>query len=256
MNYAMKTIDNTIKYLNGELTGDEKLAYETELSTNKDAQKTKKLIEEIYAALKNEEHIKLIENLEMAKNTYKNEEESGRVENKPQRNLFLGKKFLLAAGVALLLAISSLVYIYNSGNTNDKIFASYYFKYESDVITRSINNTSEELIIAIQLYDRGNYNEAITKLDGILKKDYSNAPAHFFLGVSYIETKEYGKAIESLKNVIKLNDSAFNEHASWYLALCFIKTNQNGLATPILKQIALNNSFYKLNARDLLKSLE
>ena len=109
---------------------------------------------------------------------------------------------------------------------------------------------------AIQWYNRNNYQAAINQLDKIIQSDPFSTAAHFYRGLSYIETKDYGKAIENFSFIINQNNSRYTENAQWYLALCYIKTNQTGIASIALNKIAAGNSYYKLKASDLLRKME
>jgi tetratricopeptide (TPR) repeat protein len=150
-----------------------------------------------------------------------------------------------------------------SKSSNDKIFASYYKRYEanyeaSEVNTRGtadVNNVSK-LINAVQLYDQGKFIPAIGQFEEILKTDAGNMAAHFFAGIALIEIRDYDKAIENLLFVISKKDMAYIEHSEWYLALCYLKKNETSKAVTMLKTIADNNSYYKTRALELLKQLQ
>lgn len=259
----MKELEKIIQYLDGDMKVEEKQLFELELKSNSMISQQLRLTMQVDQLLADNELFTFMENLQIAKKQFENEELSMRNEDskgtnsKFKKTLFLGRKFLTAAAVILVVVISSVVYNIISVPTNDRLFKQFYQKYEADILTRSsVVNDVNALISAIQQYDKGNYSIAIVKFEEILKTDINNTSAHFFVGISYIETNDYEKAIKHLSVVITQNDTAFIEHAEWYLALCYVKTKQTNKANTLLTKIAGRPTFYKLMANDVLKKLK
>ena len=258
----MKELEKIIQYLDGDLKVEEKQLFELELKSNPLMSQQLRLTQQVDNLLADNELFNFLENLRIAKEQFNKEEpslfENGKDDHsKFKQSFFFGKKLLAAAAVVLLVVISSVVYTIFSVPTNDRLFNQYYQKYEADIVTRSsVTTDASALISAIQQYDKGNYDSAITKFEDILKVDKNNTAAHFFIGVSYIETNNFEKAIRNLSFVISQNDTAFIEHAEWYLALCYVKTKQTTKANSLLTKIAGRQTFYKLMAMEVLKKLK
>jgi tetratricopeptide (TPR) repeat protein len=66
-----------------------------------------------------------------------------------------------------------------------------------------------------------------------------------------MEIKDFNKAIDILNQIIANQDNAFLEHAEWYLALCYIKTNRLTEAKKIINQIKTSDSYYRALASDV-----
>jgi len=248
----MEQLEKIFKYLDGEVIGEEKQVFEKELESDESLKQTLRLVQEVDKTIADDELFSLIDKLKEVQGTIN--DEIG-VNNKTK--ILHNWKWLAAASVTVLLVVSALLYTFNSKPSNDKIFADFYHRYEYDLITRSVEPSDvSDLIKAIQLYDKGDYQEAISKFEVIIKSDASNTAAHFFIGVSFIETKNYPKAIENLNYVVVKNDTAFVEHAEWYLALCYIKAKQTSLATNLLRKISNGNTYYKVMATDALKKFK
>ncbi|HEY4784878.1 MAG TPA: tetratricopeptide repeat protein [Bacteroidales bacterium] len=246
----MEQLEKIIKYLDGEVIGEEKQQFEKQLNADNSLKQTLNLVQEVDKTISNDSLLTYVKKLKETQTTINAEE------NHHIKTRFLNHwKIIAAASIATLLIVSTVIHFLPAHKlSNDNIFASFYQRYEADLITRSDTPTEvSDLIKAIQLYDRGNYKEAITKLESIIKLDATNTAARFFIGVSYIETKNFDKAIENLNYVIIQNDTVFIEHAEWYLALCYIKTNRMNQAKPLLNKIASSNNFYKVMASDILR---
>lgn len=251
----MEQLEKIIKYLGGEVTGDEKQAFEKKLGEDVSLQEKLNLVKDIDATLTDENLFSFVTKIQQISSSV-NRKQSSITKNRidEEKTIFtLKRRFLSVAAVLLIFAISSIFYLNFAGPKNERIYNQFYQKYESSLITRSGTNETNDLIIAIQLYDKGKYKDAIARFTNLLQKDNSNTTAHFFMGLSYMETKTYDKAIKSFNTIMAEKDTAFIEHAEWYMALCYVRTNQKKQASDLLKQIAASNSYYKIKAVDLLK---
>ena len=75
-------------------------------------------------------------------------------------------------------------------------------------------------------------------------------------GVSNFEDQKYPEAKISFTTVIDDNNNLFIETAKWYLALCYIKTNDTDKAISQLKAITDEDGIYSKNARKILRKLK
>lgn len=259
----MENLELIIKYLDGEVIGEEKTLFEQRLKEDSSLEQTFQLVKEVDHTLADDNLTSFISKLKETQILYLASEHPNTENGKNNSGTFgivrilRNKKLQIAASIAMLLIVSTVFYKIHFSVSPDSLFNNFYQPYEASLITRSSNPTDvSDLIRGIQFYDKGNYANAISKLEVVLLKEKNNTAAHFFIGVSYIETKDFKKAIENLKYVINQNDTAFIEHAQWYLALCYIKTNQNKLATPILSKIVQSKNLYKPMASEILKKLK
>lgn len=244
----MEKLEKIIKYLDGDLIYEEKLQLEAEVSCNADLKQKLNTVAEINAIISDYEMVSFVSNLNKLKK-HRNQNKIVLLTNSWISN----KKILVAASISILLLISFLL-VFHSKPNNDNLFSQYYTRYDASLITRGESDV-DDLTVAIQLYDRKKYVEAISKFSQLIKLNNQNTAAHFFIGISYMETNTFDKAIENLNTVIAQKDSAFIEHAEWYLALCFLKINKLHNAKTIINQIASGNSFYQPKALELLHKL-
>ena len=247
----MEQLEKILKYLDGEVIGDEKLEFEEDLKKNSTLKQTLQLVQEVNATIADEDLLAYVEKLKHAQSVVNIEG------NFQFRWLVSNWKMIAAASVTIIIGLSVFYFSNKTKPSSDNVFAQFYQRYEADILTRSTEPTEvNDLIGAIQLYDKGSYFEAINKFQAIIKTDATNTAARFFIGVSFIETKNFSKAIENLTFVITQNDTAFVEHAEWYLALCYIKTHQNAHANLLLHKIANGKTYYKVMATDVLKKMK
>lgn len=249
----MEKLEKIIKYLDGEVIGEEKQLLEKEIASSKDLTDTVYLIKEIDTIIQDTELVQFVNTMDEIQTNEKNRTSFFYING---NNRFIGKKFLLAASVILFIVILSVLYFISTPASNENLYSQFYNKYDACYVTRSGSSSTDELIVAIQLYDKKQYQDAISQFNEIIKKDNKNSAAHFFIGVSYMETKEFDKAIKSLNIVLAQKDTAFLEHAEWYLALCYLKTNQIQQAKNIIDQIKSSDSYYRGFATDLSNKIK
>lgn len=255
----MEKLEKIIKYLDGEVIGEEKISLENEIAQDPQMLKVVAVVKEVDQIVGDEDLVNFITKIDQIRSDFHLNPDkyniiSDHASITNSNSWIFNKKLAIAASIIIIAILSSIVF-YTSKPLNEKLFNQYYTAYDASVITRSDNTTTDDLIVAIQLYDKKQYNEAIIKFDKILKIDHNNTAARFFISVSYMETKAFEKAIENLNQVIANHDTAFLEHAEWYLALCYIKTNQLKEAKKIIGQIKAGDSYYRAQASDLMAKL-
>ena len=167
------------------------------------------------------------------------------------------KHLVIAAGILIIWGISVVFFNNPSKSQNDRIFASYYQPYKNDYnsgyrAAETTNNFND----AVQLYDNGKYQDAVNQLQGVIKNNTIDLDVHFFIGLSFIELKDYKKAIENFSYVITKSNYALSEHTKWYLALCYLKTDQTRKGVSLLKEIANTDNYYKQLAKEVLKKIK
>ena len=79
---------------------------------------------------------------------------------------------------------------------------------------------------------------------------------HLLSGVSNMEVKQFNEARNSFTTVIDDNNNLFIESARWYLALCYVKTEDNNRAAQLLVSIKNDGGIYSKEARKVLRRLK
>ena len=151
---------------------------------------------------------------------------------------FLG--FLIGLGVVLGL------FYYLNKPKEVEYFAQYFEPYPNviDPMTKG-----EEMTLSPYLeYEKKNYSKA---LEGLILDD--SAASHFYQGVIYNIQEDHKLAKEAYLECIKSNDDAFIEKAQWYLALTYLKLEEEKKAQDMLEAIvSTENHFYIRQARKIL----
>jgi len=238
------------RYLDGEMTGQELIWFEKELDSSEWLQKEVKLRKKVNQAILDEDSMKYRDELEDAYAVYMADGEES--SNKKRKFMVAGSALIsVLAGVILILNLTGKQY------TNEQLFDRYYESYESNTTFRSADiEMNSDLVQAMQFYENKNYNEALKLFESILLTDPSRIGLNFYSGISRMEIKEYELAGKSFGKIIDDRYNIYIEQAEWYLSLCYIITNQDDKAIPLLEKIIDGNGFYHKDAGSILRKLK
>ncbi len=177
----------------------------------------------------------------------------------PTPKIILLKKWHYAvAAIAALFVLSFLVIKYTSSSADNKaLFAYYYQPYHFFVEQDRSNETLDDSLIntAIELYKSEKYNEALELLNSVLEETNEPVKAHFIIGLSHIEAKNY-KAATGEFNWILDNHVNYHLESKWYLALCYLKLDETKKAQKLLIDLSTSKNLYQERATVILTQLQ
>lgn len=113
----------------------------------------------------------------------------------------------------------------------------------------------QTLTLALQKFNKKDYESALNLLQEVISRDPNNTVGHFYSGVSFQELRKYKNAIEEYEVVVIDKDNLFIEQAEWYIGLCYIQTNENKKAIKQFNKIANNQGFYQQKAVAILRKM-
>lgn len=173
----------------------------------------------------------------------------------PKANSASRIKWLAAACILIFAGILSWFMLYTT--SSDELYAEFYEPYPNTIApTVRGTDTTDDTTKAFRHYDAENYNEALTLFDKIYDSKGEDF-ALFYKGISLMELKRYEEAVNTFKELnTNRNVSDFSSESQWYLALCYLKTNNNEEAVKILKKTAEVQSPVQQKAIELLAELE
>lgn len=162
-----------------------------------------------------------------------------------------------AAAILIAAAVTSaLFFILKPDPSPEKLYASYYEKYESPGASRSAASAGNLLMEnAIASYSAKEYDKAIGYLEQIIANENGNMESVFMHGMANMEVKNYPVASGSFTRVIEHNDNLYLEDATWYLGLCYMMTGNSEKAVNQLNAIADSKSRYNRKAARLVRKI-
>jgi tetratricopeptide (TPR) repeat protein len=169
-----------------------------------------------------------------------------------KKRIFRYSALSAAAALAFFMLIRTLL----PSADPDKLFNSYYepFKIISPV-TRDASVVKDNLSIAIEDYNRGDYQTAVAGFTAAMNKDTRKIAPGFYLGLTQMALGNYGLAENLLKEISDRNEE-YSKEARWYLALSYLKTGNTDKAKEYFGLLARNDGFYSERAGKLLRRLK
>lgn len=239
------------RYIDGELEEQELKNFEKLLAANSDVMRDYKLSLDINHSIIEDDVMQLRETLNYM---YDSEYKVKRLSNTFTRR----KLFYAAASIALIMATGGLVknMSFNHVNTAD-LFEKYYQPYEVSVTYRSGNTEVDKVFLkALQKYEEQDFEQAMLLFEQLLELKDKDMAVNLYSGISYMEEEKYQNASRSFSKIIDDKDNLFVEQAKWYLALCYVVTNEAENAKVLLKDLVKDDSYYKKDARKLLREIK
>ena len=247
----MKTIDFSYfieRYNAGEMNDAEKQWFLKELDGNPGLREEVELRERTDDVLKTHDIIGLRNKL--------SEIEKSRKSLIPSKTTGKRLPISIAAAIAGLIIISSITFFETRHITNDEIINQYYKSYDGVSISRSSQTAaSNDYSTGLEYYNIHDYKNAALYFSKSLNIDPENMESTMLYGTSSFEVNNYPEAQRSFTKVIDNNNNLFLEDAEWYLALCYVRTNDMKKASDELKVIKNSRSIYSKNAAKILRQI-
>jgi len=155
----------------------------------------------------------------------------------------------LAAAAAVLLFVISP---WKSNLTNPQLASSHFQPFDLEYIM----NTKDNLTLYDQAkkeYHSENYQAALPLLNQYLESNQNSPKALLAKGSTEFELNQLDNAIKSFK--LASSNSSFRAIANWYIALTYLKKDDNQAAKTALQQINKGEENYK-KAQQLLKQIK
>ena len=249
----MKTIDFSYfieRYNAGEMSDSEKQWFEKELEGNDKLRNEVSLRRRTDEILKNQNVISLRNKLSSIENQRKEADKSAK---DPKKIRYIR----YAAVIAALILIGSMTLFTGRSLNNETIMKKYYKVYEPPTSQRSATTgTDADFTLALEFYNTRDYERAAALFNKVLEKRQNDMEVVLLNGVSNFEEKKYPEAKQSFGKVINDKNSLYIDQAQWYLALCYVNTNETDKAKQLFKIIVKEGGIYKDNARKIISGLK
>ncbi len=248
----MKTIDFSYfieRYNAGEMSIEEREWFRKEIEGNDKLRIEVNIRKQTDGVLRNQDIISLRNKLSIIERA----RESQSPVKKTKKPVFM----TVAAVVTVLILSGGITMLSDKNLSNEEIIERYYRAYEPPAAQRSVKTeTNEVFSLALDYYNTHDYKNAAHYFSKVLEMDPQNMHSSFLKGVANFEEKKYPEAKQSFANVINDNNNLFIENAKWYLALCYIKTDERDKALRQLEIIRTEGGLYKDEARKIIRKLK
>lgn len=162
-----------------------------------------------------------------------------------------------AAVFAGAAVISGLLLFSGRKMTSEEIIDRYYLSYEAPSSQRSLSyEANTDYILGLKYYNAHDYKNAAFQFAKVLEMNPDDMQTHMLSGVSNMEDKKFSEAEKSFTTVIDDNNNLFIESASWYLALCYVKTEEGDKAKEMLVSIRNEGGIFSRDAKKIIRRLK
>jgi hypothetical protein len=234
------------KYLNNELTAEEKNSFEEELSTDLNLKNEFDLYTEVEHSLGTKfENAKQEAALKETLTSLGNKYIQAKTEPKSKViPLFKYRKLMVAASIALLIGF----FVFNPSKPSYSDFANYP---TLQLVERSENSTA--LQKAEEAFNNKNYKTAFAQFTILEEQFPKDIELQLYKGVCLVELEKYSQA-ETIFTTIISGNSAFKNTAKWYQALSLLKQEQFEASKAMLQTITEDAEEFE-QAQKLLRKL-
>ncbi len=228
--HELKYGEEIERYLDGEMTEQERVAFEERLADDAVLKAEFAVLYEIVKQVKENKRASLKSLLEKTDAELDNKTSTKTIPLQPKRNYLTA----IAASLVLVLGISVAWYSMKL-NTNEKLAAKYWQK---DAGLPVLMAENKEIIFdnAMSAFKAGEHKFAYKQFEKIPTND----TVAYYKALCQHELNQSPK--ENLLLVANNNESVFNAKAKYYLLLVYIKDNNKAEAKKTLQELLTNTT--------------
>lgn len=238
-------------YLDGQLSGEDLLAFEKEMQLNAELAREVALFKttgnQLSAQLKNlEEKEKLAETLKGFNTTYF---------KKPEVIVRSFGRWWYAAAVAAAIILFFIIRPFqHQALSNEALFTAYNKNVEELPGAERGSQNDTVLQRATALYNKKDYASVLPLLQNVLAAKPGEIQLYLATGICYLQTGKYDSAINVFDTIANGN-TVFKTEAIWYRALALLKQNKLADCRNALQSIPRGGYQFE-EAAALLKEIE
>jgi tetratricopeptide (TPR) repeat protein len=179
------------------------------------------------------------------------------MKSRSKKSRRIGLILALAAGLILLIGMPVAFHRIKESRNSALVYEQYFAPYPYLLHERSIpDNISALDNRAMYLYTINNYAEAAALMEKESSDSLTNPLQNLYLGVCYMELKQYSNAIKIFETLLSKDQNLTNHQARWYLGLSYIKLNKRTKATEQLNILQADSGLYTYQALEILNKLK
>jgi hypothetical protein len=242
----MSTFNDIARYAEGEMTAEERSAFEANLASDTTLQQQLALYREAHGSL--QQHFSADGQREQLQGTLHSLRGEFFNEASQPAKVVSMKRWLRGA-VAVAAVLIAVVFVWQFMQPD-------LFKKYSEITMAAAERGGQEdelLMNGVTAFNNKDYTSAANILAQVRQKDTANSFVSFYYGVSLLQTDHIAEA-RTIFNQLYAGQSAFKFEAAFYQALTFLKEDNKDLCKEWLQKIPADALGYN-KAQELLKKL-
>lgn len=252
MNQPDDTIEQVERYLKGLMSTEEQSQLEQKMDEDEEFRHEVELHRDLLKGIEYHYKQKLKSDLK--------QRETSESDQKAQRSVRLMYVSWVAIAASLLVLIGGAWFFYWQASLPPEQLYSQYQKPYPNVaqpVERQTQDAMEGDQKAFYLYEKGDYEEASQLFNQLLTNQSNNIAYLFYKAQSDMHRGAHDTAIKGFQQVIDQNnnDNRYGHPARWYLALCYLQTNDIEQSRSLLKDISKSDGEFANKAQELLAKL-
>lgn len=248
----MKRVDHMIKYLSGELTKEDTIAFEKELKNNPELKEEFSEVEFLFNLMGEELKKKDEEDFRSALQAAG--KKSGQKTNSQKKPLLRPWHLFMAIAASLAVLLS----IFSNRQGSEKLFSSYYHP-DDDPVIETINENirgESKLKEIYRLWRNSEYKKCEELAYKQLHSDNSDQFTMLLYLLSSMEIENEKAALDFLSSFEINTENALGQAITWYKALAKLKLGETNKARELLSLLSENPGPYQVDAGTLEKKLK
>ncbi|OQP57907.1 tetratricopeptide repeat protein [Niastella populi] len=243
----MNTFNDIARYAEGDMTADERAAFETVLASDESLQRQLAVYREVHGSL--QQHFSADAQRDQLQGTLQTLRGEFFGDTRQPANVVSIKRWLRGA-VAVAAVLIAVVFIWQPWKPG--LFREYA---DTTMVAPAERGEGEADLLqkAVTAFNNKEFAEAANLLQQVRQQDTTSSYVNFYLGISLLQTGRIAEARNIFNNLYE-GQSAFKFDAAWYQALGYLKEDNKAMSKEWLQKIPADASGYN-KAQELLRKL-
>ena len=248
------------KYVNGEMTPAEEVAFEARLAADSSLAEEVNIYRQAGEMLSDEPLRDFVAMLEEEKQDYLQRKNGtsndGRDNALPTRSLAPQKWYAIAAAIVVLVVVT-ITFWPTSKPDAATWYAVNFSPYPAQALRNTDNRYPEGLAEALKQYREGRYEEAATLLKTWQNDPVEGTLAMFYRSQALMASANFSQSIDLLERQLAGEPTVYTQSVQWYAALTYLANGDTQKSIDMANQIlSIPNHAYTSQAKALIDNFQ
>ncbi|AEW01845.1 hypothetical protein A4D02_07525 [Niastella koreensis] len=244
----MSTYNDIARYVEGEMTAEERLAFEASLASDEGLRQQLALYQEVGTTL--QQHFNADEQRQQLQHTLQSLRGGFSGAASQPAKVIPFKKYLRGA-VAVAAILIAVVFVWQPWKPN--LFNKFAETSMAAPVERG-DNADNILQQAVSAFNKKDYSNAVTLLQQVKERDTANSYVNFYYGVALLKSGRVPEA-RRIFDALYAGQSAFKYEGAFFQALGYLTEKNREACKEWLQKIPADAAKYD-KAQELLKELK